>query len=71
MSNDYVTGLLVQDRLAEFRHEAEQDRLAREARVGQPRRRWWERLMLFRTSQKSRTITHRPAATVVAGDSPC
>lgn len=71
MSNDYATNLLIQDRLAEFRHEAAQERLAREARAGQPRRRWWERLMLFRSRQGNRTITHRPAATVVAGDSPC
>ncbi|HYI58468.1 MAG TPA: hypothetical protein VEX66_09880 [Microlunatus sp.] len=70
MNHDYVTSLLVQERLAGFRHEAEQDRLGRLARAGQPQqRRWWERLMLFRTFQV--TGAHRPAATVAASESPC
>lgn len=75
MSNDYLTSLLVRDRLAEFRREAEQDRLVREARAGRPSRRWWERLMLFRTrvvtGTRAAAGTHRPAATVAAGNSPC
>lgn len=48
MSNDYVTTLLVRDKLAEFRREADQDRLARLVRTDRPARHWWERLMLFR-----------------------
>lgn len=50
MSNDYLTKLLVDERLAGFRHEAEEERLAHLARrehSHQPR--WWERLMLFRS----------------------
>jgi hypothetical protein len=69
MSHDYATRLLVEDRIAGFRHEADQDRLARLARAGRPRnQRWWERLMLFRTQRVG--SAHRPAATVAAGESP-
>lgn len=83
MSNVYATKLLVDQRIAELHHEADQDRLARAARaarVGQHRRRWWERLMLFRlrtqtaTAQRPaapRPAAPRPAATVTASDSPC
>ena len=75
MSNDYVTNILVDQRLRELRHENELDRLAREARQGRPRRRWWERLMLFRTgSGSTRPATgrgsHQHAATAGA-NSPC
>ena len=49
MSNDYVAKMLIDQRLADLRQEAEQERLARLVRREQPqRRRWWERLMLFR-----------------------
>ena len=50
MSNHYAIGLLVEQHHAELRNEAAQDRLARLARLGQPRQpRWWERLMLSRS----------------------
>jgi hypothetical protein len=72
MSNDYATSILVEQRHSELRHEAAQDRLAREARAGQPRRRWWERLMLSHTgSVAPRRASRGPAATVAVGDSPC
>jgi hypothetical protein len=74
MSNDYATTLLVNQRIADLHHEAEQDRLGRLARQGQPRaRRWWERLMLFRSGSPTTAAAdaaHRPAATVVASNSP-
>jgi hypothetical protein len=71
MSHDYITGHLIEERMADLRHEADQDRLARIARPGQPRRsRWWERLMLFRTRPEAGTAAHRPA-TVAVGNSPC
>jgi len=69
MSNQYATSLLVEQHHAELRNEAAQDRLARLARLGQPRRtRWWERLMLSGAAQRG---VHRPTATVAAGDSRC
>lgn len=85
MSNDYVTSILVHQRLSELQHEAAVERLAREARQGQPRRRWWERLMLFHTASAANAPTaptaaevrrvpqvpRVPAATVATGDSPC
>ena len=87
MSNNYAIGLLVEQHHAELRNEAAQDRLARLARLGQSRQpRWWERLMLSRSLNRSlgsatqrrlpavsapRVGRHRPTATVAAGDSPC
>lgn len=75
MSNDYATTLLVNQRIADLHHEAEQDRLGRLARQGQSRpRRWWERLMLFRSGSRTTAAAdaaHQPVATVVASDSPC
>ena len=85
MSNHYAVGLLVDQHHAELRNEAAQDRLARLARLGQPRQpRWWERLMLSRAQNDLRATAarrqpvaapragqHRPTATVAAGDSPC
>lgn len=72
MSHDYITGLLIEERMAGLRHEADQDRLARTARGEQPRRRrWWERLMLFRSRPAVGPAAHQPAAAVVAGNSPC
>ena len=72
MSHDYITGLLIEERMAGLRHEADQDRLARIARRDQPRcKRWWEGLMLFRTRPAVGTGARRPAAAVAAGDSPC
>jgi hypothetical protein len=85
MSNHYSIGLLVEQHHADLRQEAAQERLARLARQGGPRRRrWWERLMLSRTpapaaprnasnrppATRRPTATHRPTATVAAGDSP-
>lgn len=59
MSNDYVAKMLIDQRLADLRQEAEQERLARLVRRGQPQRRhWWERLMLSR----SHSDTGSPAA---------
>jgi hypothetical protein len=77
MSNDYAIGLLIEQHHAELRDEAAQVRLARLARLAQlakPRRpRWWERLMLARSSTLPAPGggSRRPAATVAAGDSPC
>lgn len=77
MSNDYAIGLLIEQHHAELRDEAAQVRLARLARPAQldkPRRaRWWERLMLARSSALPAPGggSRRPAATVAAGDSPC
>jgi hypothetical protein len=82
MSNHYAISLLVEQHHAELRDEAAQDRLARLTRAGRPRRaRWWERLMLSRavapagpqtgTEAAARRVSHRPTATVAAGDSPC
>lgn len=82
MSNDYVTSILVHQRLSDLQHEAAVERLAREARQGQPRRRWWERLMLFHTAsvptaptaaevRRVPRVPRVPAATVATGDSPC
>jgi hypothetical protein len=77
MSNDYAIGLLIEQHHAELRDEAAQARLARLARPAQldkPRRpRWWERLMLARSSTLPAPGggSRRPAATVAAGDSPC
>ncbi len=84
MSNHYSIGLLVEQHHADLRQEAAQERLARLARQGGPRRRrWWERLMLSRTPAPAalrgashrppaapRRASHRPTATVAAGDSP-
>lgn len=73
MSNDYVTTLLVNQRMADLQQEAAQRRLARLTRAGQPRPRpWWEPLMLFRTRGRRAAAGRGPAAaTVVAGGSPC
>jgi hypothetical protein len=72
MSHDYIASLLIAERMADLRHEADQDRLARLARTGQPRRpRWWERLMLFRTRPAAGTGSHRHAAAVAVGNPPC
>lgn len=73
MSNDYVTTLLVNQRMADLQQEAAQRRLARLTRAGLPRRRpWWEPLMLFRTRGRRAAAARGPAAaTVAAGDSPC
>ena len=82
MSNHYAIGLLVEQHHADLRNEAEQQSLARLARLGQSRRlRWWERLMLSRSHGQAATpatevtvprrASHRPTATVAAGDSPC
>ena len=79
MSNHYAVGLLVEQHHAQLRSEAAQDRLARLARLGQPRQpRWWERLMLSRslTPVPHTPVSHtparpRPTATVAAGDSRC
>lgn len=90
MTNYYATELLVAEHQDELRHEAERERLGRlsrqhrsgsgrpSARVG--RRRWWERLMLFRSPATRPATVTGPArtatsprdgrrATVVAGDS--
>ena len=82
MSNHYATSLLIEQHHLELRNEAAQDRLARLARSGRTRRpRWWERLMLSRSHVLAgppapevtapRRASHRPTATVAAGDSPC
>lgn len=63
MSNDYVTSILVHQRLSELQHEAAVERLAREARQGQPRRRWWERLMLFHSASAPTAPTVHTAPT--------
>jgi hypothetical protein len=91
MTNYYATELLVTEHQAALRHEADQDRLARlpregrrgrsgrSSRVGSGRR-WWERLMLFRSSAvepatvagSTRAATSPGGArrtTVAAGDS--
>ncbi len=72
MSNHYATELLVAQHQSALRHEAEQERLARQVRVtgagrgrrperaGRPGRRWWQRLML-----------HRTGSSVAAGGSSC
>lgn len=72
MSNHYATELLVAQHQSELRHEAEQERLARRARVdstgpvprpervGRPGRRWWQRL----------TLRH-PGSSVAARGSSC
>lgn len=78
MYTDYVTKLLVDQRVAELHREADHGRLAREIRAGQHRPRWWERLMLFRTGAQTptprpaapRPVAPQPAATAAA-DSPC
>ena len=36
--NAYVTELIVRERMAALRHEADQERLARDARAGRPAR---------------------------------
>lgn len=65
MSNDYVTKMLVDERLADLRREADQERLAHLVRGGQPQfRRWWERL--FRRHQDVRG--HRQHRSVTFGD---
>lgn len=76
MSNDYEAGLWFGQHMAELRADAEQERLAHLVRSVQPRRRWWERLMLSRRagtpSQPQRQA--EPAAgqpAVVAGDVNC
>lgn len=57
MSNDYVTKMLIDQRLADLRHEADQERLARLVRRGRPQhRRWWERLMLSRAHRDASSI---------------
>ena len=74
MSNDYAIGLLIEQHHAELRDEAARARLARLAQLDKPRRpRWWERLMLARSSALPAPGggSRRPAATVAAGDSPC
>jgi hypothetical protein len=74
MSNHYAISLLVEQHHAELRDEAAQARLARPAQLDKPRRpRWWERLMLARSSTLPAPGggSRRPAATVAAGDSPC
>ena len=73
MSNHYAVSLLVDQHHAELRNEAAQDRLARLARQGRPRRpHWWERLMLPHSRSHSHSPgPHRPTVTVAAGDSPC
>ncbi|MFT4165991.1 MAG: hypothetical protein QM650_12190 [Microlunatus sp.] len=66
MSNDYVTKMLIDQRLADLRHEADEERLAHLVRGGQPRpRRWWERLMLFRSRHDVRG--HRQHRSVSLG----
>lgn len=62
MSNDYATKLLVDQRFVEFHHEADQDRLFRLIRADQPyHRRWWERLMLFRSGTRIGAATTLPS----------
>lgn len=62
MSNDYVTKLWVDQRLADLRQEADAERLAQLVRHGQPQQpRWWERLMPFRAGQHRRNGQHRRA----------
>lgn len=76
MTNYYATELLVTEHQAELRHEAERDRLGRlsrqygsdrgrpAARVG--RRRWWERLMLFRSPAAQPATVAGPARTATS-----
>jgi hypothetical protein len=75
MSNDYVTRLLVDQRVSEFRHEADQERLARLARGGRgTTRHWWQRLTLFHTRPSVQEPTHaagQPAGELVAADGRC
>lgn len=65
MSNDYATKMLVDQRLADLRHEADEERLAHLVRRAQPQqRRWWERLMLFRTHRDASSRHQRRSVTL-------
>lgn len=70
MSNDYVTTLLVNQRVSELHEEAAQARLARAARAGQPRRRWWDRLVLAHPRSTAR-VGRSAAGTAAVSDAPC